>query len=196
LFFGAAFLPLFAVFLWLYPRILPGYQQVVVATANPVLGALAPPFEIAVDVEGGWIASLRMPGGAKQPFYGAAASDRHLLYLNLALLPALLLATPVSLRHRLRLLVLGGLLMFLLHVAAEIGLVRAYVCLDLDPGAFFCAWLREHLQIAGQLFAVLLWAGLTFSYWLPRRPDASIATSPRSDDQLRGAEPTRTSPRV
>ena len=109
-----------------------------------------------------------MPGGGLEPYYGMASRQRIPLYLNLALVPALLLATPLPLRRRLRLLAYAVPLIFVCHVAVEIGLVRVHYCLDVRPAHFLCAWIREHLLIAGQLLAVLQWAALTWS-WEPTK---------------------------
>ena len=165
--FAETFVHLFLVLLWLYPKALPVYQRTTTGAANPVLRAMGPPYEIALDAEGNWIASRVMDDGTREPHYRAAASDRHLLYLNLALLPALLLATPIDLVSRLRLLGWGVVLLFAFHVAMEISLLRVARCLDLDPGNRLCAWVWANLRIAGQSFAVLQWSLLTWRHWLP-----------------------------
>ena len=65
--------------------------------------------------------------------------SEHLVYLNLALLPALVLATPVPWRQRPRML--GFALPSLIAVHALTLMVRASLGLYHSPGSFFCLWL-------------------------------------------------------
>ena len=169
--FAAAFLPIATIAFWLYPHVVPAYERAAIAVANQLLRLQEPRFEIAIDRDGTWIASEVGPGGTREPVYGVSAVDRHLLYLSLPLLPALLLATPVLARRRLTLGVSGLALLFPLHVLVQVGLVRVNLCLDADPGSFLCTWGQANLASAGQVFTVLLWVLLTFPYWIRPRGD-------------------------
>jgi len=162
--FGLQFLPFFAVFLWLYPKVVPGYQWVVVKFANTVLDSLNPSMSIHINEQGGWDFTLAGPAGRG---FDAGIGNLTLAYLNLALLPALLLATPVKWRQRLRMLGWGGLLLFVLHGLAAVVIVRVTLCLHYDRENVFCKSLLVLFATGGQVFGVALWALLTWRYWLP-----------------------------
>lgn len=164
LFFGLHFLPLLVLLLCLYPWIVEPYKRVVVGVANPVLTSLEPPMHIRVNPEGGWDFYLDRPEGKD---FDAGVGDLTLAFLNIALLPALLLATPRSVRERLRILVLGVVLLFGLHVVLAIAIVRITLCLHYDRGSMLCNWLLILFATGGQVFGVVLWALLTWRYWLP-----------------------------
>lgn len=171
--FALHFAILFPLFLWLYGRALPSYQELVVGLANPVLGSLSPGMHLALEPDGGWKASLLSPTGEATPLYGMHPDALDVLYLNLALVPALLLATPLPPAARLRLLAVGLLLLVGFHVLTVTGLVRTWWCLHLDPQRFLCQWIRGGLKVSGQLFGILEWALLTWGTWLPAAPSAA-----------------------
>ena len=164
LLFGVQFLPIFAVFLWLYPEVVPEYQRVVVTCANVVLDNLNPSMSIHINPQGGWEFALSGPAGRA---FKAGIGDLTLAYLNLALLPALLLATPVAWRQRLQMLGWGCLLLFALHVLSAVVIVRVTLCLHYDRENLFCKSLLVLFATGGQVFGVALWALLTWRYWLP-----------------------------
>ena len=166
--FAVHFLLLFPVFAFVYYHALLPYQQLVVGLANPLLAWLSPGIAIELDLKGGWHTFLLGTDGSRAPFYSMRPAALNLIYLNLALLPPLLLATPVPLRTRLRLLAWGVLLLVACHVLAVVGLVRTYHCLQVDPESFLCGWIRGTLKVSGQLFAVMQWALVTWRHWLPQ----------------------------
>ena len=92
----------------------------------------------------------------------------HLILLSLALLPALLLATPAPVGTRFRLLGLALMLMVVIHVLSIIGVMRGVQCLRESPGTFHCLWMLRLVYSSGQLFAAVLWVVLTWRYWIVR----------------------------
>jgi len=175
--FGLQFLILFPICLWLYSFVLPSYQELVVGAANLLLRAFWPVLSVQVLADGGWHTFLLAPGAEATFVYGMRPGALALIYVNLALVPALLGATPVPLAQRLRLLVFGLLLLVVFHVLAVTGLVRTWWCLHQTPDDFLCQGLRGALKTSGQLFGVVQWALLTWSVWLP--PRRRVASTPK-----------------
>jgi hypothetical protein len=172
LLFGVSFIPLFVLFLWLYPNALPTYERVVIAVANPCLGRLSPPLEVEVNAQGDIDAYALMYGGQRQPIFGQSYRPQ-VIYVNLVLLPALLLATPVEIRRRFQWLVLGLSLLFILHVLTMIVLLQSYQCLQRDPSSFPCFTVHGLALTSGQVMAVVAWALLTWSYWFPKATETA-----------------------
>ncbi len=162
----------FPVCLALYPLVLPAYQSLVIGGANLLLPAFAPLLQVELLPDGGWHV-WRSPGGgaagSRDFLYGMRPGALALIYLNLALVPALLAATPVAPARRLRLVALGLALLVAFHVLAVTGLVRTWWCLAQAPEHLGCRSLRGSLKVSGQLFGVVQWALLTWSVWLPGR---------------------------
>jgi hypothetical protein len=182
--FGLHFLILFPLCLWLYPEVLPAYQKLVVGVANLFLQAFSPALHVDVLADGGWQTFLIEAGAEPAFVYGMRPAALDLIYLNLALVPALLGATPVPATRRLSLLGWGLLLLVAFHVVAVIGLVRTWWCLQESPDDFLCHGFRGALKVSGQLFGVVQWALLTWSVWLPGR---RAAPPPRVVSRRRGA---------
>lgn len=107
-------------------------------------------------VERDW---LSLPG----PTYDTP--DLESLFLSLALLPALLLATPVAWLRRLAILVAGMIALWIVHVASVFVLAGSRPC-PYPNWDRLCFWLYGNVALGGQLFAVAIWAALTWSYWL------------------------------
>lgn len=178
LLFGLQFLPLFLLCLWLYSKALPSYQTAVFGVANAVTERMSPPTRIEAVPDAGWWAYRMTPAGDKERVGGWADFVAHLVFLSLALLPALLLATPAPWLDRIRLLGIGLLLLFCVHVVSIIGLVRETQCLVVKPGTFHCLWLLRLVYSSGQVFGAVLWALLTWRYWFPRKapPETPLAS--------------------
>ena len=172
LLFGLHFLILFPVCLWLYPKVLPAYQHLVVGGANLLLRIFSPVLNVQLLADGGWHVFLLGAGAPSEFVYGMRPEALALIYLNLALVPALLAATPVPPRRRLVLLGWGLLLLVAFHVITVTGLVRTRWCLQQSPDAFLCQGTRSAFKVSGQLFGVVQWALLTWSVWLPGREAA------------------------
>lgn len=172
------FIPLFALCLWAYPRVLPGYQKLVLAAVDFGLHRMDPPMRIEVLPDGGWRTFLLEPEGGESMYWSRPGANLTLFYLSLALLPAMLLATPVALLRRLRMLAVGALLLYLLHVVAGIGLVGTIRCLASDPDSTVCKWGKTVCNTYGQFATVVIWGLLTWDVWLPRLETAQQKSEP------------------
>lgn len=165
--FGLVCLLLLPASLWLHAALAADYQAWVVGAANGVLEHLAPLLQIEVDADGGWRIFRQHAHGLRTFHYGMRAEALQLLFVNLALLPPLLLATPGGLATRTRRLAVGLVLLFGLHVLAVTGLAHTWRCAAVGPAYGACALTRAGLKVSGQLFAVVLWVLLTWDAWLP-----------------------------
>lgn len=167
--FAAQCAGLLVAFLALYSRVHEPYESVVVSATSACLGTLDPPMRLARNEAGYWNAFVRDPGGGETFFWGRPPANLHLFFLGIALLPPLLLATPVPWRQRLRLLGIGLALLFLSHVAAAMGLVLAQHHLRMvNAGSVFWDWVKTLTNTAGQLGTFVIWALLTWDVWLGR----------------------------
>jgi hypothetical protein len=160
------FLAFFASFLLLYPALLPMYNGLALSLANVVLARSSPPTYIQVSDDNSWVV-YRLPG--RRPLFTLEGDYLNLIMLNLALLPALLLATPVPFQKRLKLLGWGMILLLGIHALSAITLTHAEICLHYDPDNLGCNVAEGVFGTGGQLFAVALWVLLTWRSWLPRR---------------------------
>lgn len=160
--------PLFVGFLALYPWVIRAYHPAVIGAANLILSRMDPPLRIEIEKSGQWLA-LDIDRGYTRYFWGWQAWVKHLYFLSVALLPALLLATPAPLAQRLRLLAIAIPLQFGVHVLAIAGMMRAQYCIVLDPSDLFCHVELRIFHTSGQLFGAALWALLTWRYWFPHR---------------------------
>lgn len=160
--FALGLIPPFIAGVWLYPRILPGYQRAVLSAANATLAFLSP------------VAAVRaVPGGRWQILAGPAsytlgvANIGLLAFFQLVAVSALLLATPVRVRERLRLFALGVLLMFGLHVVCVAGCAYGMALIS-DPKSAVFRSLPIVLGPFASGLAVAVWAILTWRFWLGR----------------------------
>ena len=165
--FGLGFALLFPLCLWLYAEAAPLYRSGVLRVVNLFLEQREPPARIAEGEDGAWRATTRpwdeLP--VELPLFQVEPGSLHLLFVNLALLPALLLATPVPVGRRLRLLVLGLGLAYVCHVATVLGLV------SVPEGGASGPWralLRRLLETGGASAGFLQWGVLTWRIWLDR----------------------------
>lgn len=165
--FGLGFVPAFLILLLLYLEVLPWYRTVPEGLANSLLGQTSPPSRIEPLPGGGWQAFVEAGTKQQRAFVQWQPFVVHLLFLNLALVPALLLATPVPIPERLRLLAWAIPLLLAVQTLSLIALVRGQLCLVSSPGSFPCLWLLRSVYASGQLSAAALWALLTWRYWLP-----------------------------
>jgi hypothetical protein len=162
--------PLLVVFFALYVGVLHRvYPPTVHAAANLVTERLSPP-SLMVLGPSGWSAYSIKPDGARR--WLKSWEDLDWIYINLVLLPALLLATPTTWPTRLRLLGMGIVLLFLVHVLSVIGLSRGYVCSDRTRGGFVCMCVLRIAYTSGQYSTMVLWIPLTWRHWFrkPERP--------------------------
>jgi hypothetical protein len=168
------FAPLFLASIWLYLLILPYYHPIALGTANVVTERMSPPTRLE-----GNIAKMKsfvftpQNGNRLMRRWGKTAG--HLVFLSLALVPALLLATPAPIRTRFRLLAVGLPLVFLGHVLALIAMTRGIYALRQAPGTFYWLWILRMAYTSGQVVAATVVVLLTWRYWVPRdSPGGSI----------------------
>src|SRR5260221_2291559 len=129
--FALAFLPAFVIAACLYPAILPAYQQGVFATVNTLLASLTPLSEIRAVLAGQWQILVHRAHGGRVVSYTLASENLGLLsFFQLVTLSALLLATPVKARERVRLCALGIGLMYVLHVLCVAGCAYGMALVD------------------------------------------------------------------
>ncbi len=102
--FVAQFVVFFAGFLLVYPLLLLIYNSLALGLANTVLASLPSPMSVAAAPDNSWQV-YRLP--SRRLLFTLEADYLNLIYLNLALLPALLLATPVPYGRRLKPLGVG-----------------------------------------------------------------------------------------
>lgn len=165
--FALRFLPIFLIFLAIYLQVLPWYRAVPEGVANSLMEWMEPQTRIEALPGGGWQA-YRSAGGAEAGLLRWEPFVVHLIFLNLVLLPALLLATPGPIPGRLRLAGWGIALVVLVQALSLVGLVRGHLCLATSPGGFLCLWLLRLVYASGQLSAAALWALLAWRFWVPR----------------------------
>ena len=168
LFFGLQFIPLFVVFVFIYLAVFPFYAPIAVETANAVTQRLSPPTHLKISGNGDWQAFIFNPRVGIKPMRGWGSATSHLILLSLALLPALLLASPGPILTRFKLLGIALPLMFLAHVFSIVGLTRGVQCLSESPGTFLCLWMLRLVYSSGQFLAAVLWVLLTWRQWLSR----------------------------
>jgi hypothetical protein len=172
--FSAQFVVLFAGFLLIYPALLPAYNSIALALANAVLSQLPLPMYVRAAPDNSW-QIYRLP--SQKLYFTLEADYLNLVYLNLALLPALLLATPIPYRQRLKLWGWGMLILVGVHALSVVAIVRSEVCVHYDPDNLGCNVVEGLFGIGGQLFAVAIWGLLTWRYWFPQR-SSYVATKP------------------
>ena len=64
---------------------------------------------------------------------------------------------------------LALVLLGIIHFLTVVGLVRTYLCMELNPGSFVCSWLRMNLAMGSEFFGIAVWALLTWRCWLPAK---------------------------
>ena len=137
------------------------YDRAVIAAADHILHRGSPPFALVAPPDGGWIAQLVLAPDRSEPMYGIDAAKLHLMHVNVAVLPALLLAGPWGTwRRRTTLAAAGTVALFLVHVAITVGLVKSRVALDLDPEDFGAQWAASALVAAGELSGAMIWVAI------------------------------------
>jgi len=158
-------LPLLAVCLGLYAALIQPYESAVVRVANLGLARLSRPFLLEVDPGGALAMYALTSDGARR----LSTPRPHGVFLSLALVPTLLLATPAPLRDRLRWLLVSAPLVFASHVVAVLVLYRAHLVLRDDPGSLPYEVLFGLAVRSGQLVTLALWALFTWRFWLGSR---------------------------
>lgn len=164
--FALGFFPPFVVAACMYQSILPTYQGMVLAVVNAFLGLLSPTAEVHAVLTGRWqILVHRAHVEAAATYTLGSANIGLLTFFQLVVVSALLLATPVRLTERLRLLVCGIGLMFCLHVLCVAGCAYGMAVVGKPASPVF----RSLPIILGPFasgLAVVAWSLLTWRYWL------------------------------
>lgn len=185
-FFASGFIPLLVGAAWLYPSILPPYQRVVLGTVNAVLATLSPVAEVRAVLEGRWQVLVHRVHTGRIATYTLGGTNIGLsTFFQLVVLAALLLATPVSLKERLRLLCRGIGLMFAFHVLCVAGCAYGMALVDDSKSAVF----RSLPIILGPFasgLAAVVWSLLTWRYWLAEPAPAPIRISAGAAVRRRG----------
>jgi hypothetical protein len=167
-------IPLFVLFAVLYPVVQPTYERMVVAATDLLLHHLPTPMKLVINEAGYWNAFKLESGGGESFFWGRPPGNLHLFFMGLALLPALLLATPVRWSRRLGLAAIGLVLLFGAHVLGAAALVHAQYHLKVtDPASLFWDWVKTIANTFGQLASFVLWGLLTWHVWLPGNEEAA-----------------------
>jgi len=166
LLFGLRLLPLFAFFLWLYPKLFPVYSSWVLAGVNAGYRAWSVPLEVHPEQGGGGLtAYVSLPDGGSQLLVTDHTPENVLL--SLMLLPTLVLATPIELRKRMLLLLVGLALMYFMHVLCLGFFFRELLRLRLGQTGPFSNWFLAWILTSGQTGSLVLWALLTGGCWFP-----------------------------
>ncbi len=166
--FAAVFVPLLLALVLVYPWLQPLYRDALRGVADPVAATFSPPLRIEATDEGGWRILRERPDRSRAAVFSIPGKSLRQIHISVVLLPALLLATPVDWRTRLRLLGLGCLALVLAQLVLHLVFVRSWVAFQYsNPGNPLYRLLHVTHSTAGQVFPVMLWALLTWRYWLP-----------------------------
>ena len=164
--FALGLIPPFIVAVALYPRILPVYQRTVLLVANAVLAILSPVAEVRAAPSARWQILVHATSTSRPATYTLGIANIGMLaFFQLVAVSALLLATPVRARERLRLFALGVLLMFGLHVLCVAGCAYGMALIS-DPKSVVFRSLPIVLGPFASGLAVAVWAVLTWRFWL------------------------------
>ena len=168
--FVAQFVGWLALFLLIFPFVLPIYEHAVLGPVNGLSKTMDPPTEYLHRGGGALAVEVVHPSGRRFPF-----SDKdftpYSIFLSLPLFPALMLATPLAWRSRLKRLGIGMIAIYIIHIVALIWMVRGQICnqvatADGRETPFLCTWMYGLSLTSGQLGAILVWAAATWSFWL------------------------------
>ena len=164
--FGVRFLPLFAVCLWVYPKILQTYEGLVIGAANSCLAVVSPRIELASNPQGFVTSRVVRAGGVRQPLPDLSGYRPLDVFAQLPLVLALLLATPMKPRQLLAKSVAGVALVFAMHVAAVAVLFSAWSRAQSVPHSPVIDWMGVVAMTSGQIGAFAVWGLLTWGFWL------------------------------
>lgn len=176
------------ILLVLYPRLLGGYQDVVLGASNTLLRGLPGAVKVGSDNDLQWTVTVQ--GTTARPGFGFKLGTGRLtwlVFLNLVTLPVLLVATPASPSVRLRLLVIGFAMLFIVHVVMVSACVLSMSWLCLGAPGELCRKMPGVLSPGGQGAAAALWALLAWRHWFP----SGLGTSHRVAVALRGSASPR-----
>ena len=176
LWFGLRFVPLFAISLWCYPKVLHTYEGLVLGGANRCLSAMSPRIVVAHDPQGFVTSRVVRPGGRDEPLPDLPGYRPLNVFAQLPLVLALLLATPMRLGHLVAKGLAGLALIFAIHVAAVTALFSAWFHAQSVPHSSVYDWMGVVATTSGQVGAFAVWGLLTWGFWLSlARPPAGRA---------------------
>ncbi len=162
--FGLQVLLFFALFLALYMKALPSYERLVVTAVNAGYGTMAVPLEIRTAPRGDDLSAYVLAPGL-EPQWLVTHHTPEGVFLSLILLPSLLMATPVGIRERLKLLLLGSALLYVVHVVSVGVLFRELFLFSRHQLGPFSSWLYAASLTSGQVGAVVVWALVAGGTW-------------------------------
>jgi len=166
--FTLLFIPLFAGCVLIYPFAMKAYAPATLSVANEIMEHMDPPSKMRLNRAGGW-RGIVVEHGYPMKFADWWPWQMHLHYLSLALVPALILATPAPWSARFKLLAIALSVLFVVHSLTIVGICRSHYCAMLDPYNFACRWMRRVVNTSGQLFGAGLWVVLTWRYWVGKK---------------------------
>jgi hypothetical protein len=173
--FGLTFLPALLLSALLYPVVRPAYAGLARSATNLLLAFVGQPLQIDADADGNWRV-WRLEGGSSSEVFGIPPESLTHIYLGLVLLPALLIATPVTWPVRLRLLARGLLLLLAVQVLSHATFVCAWAHYKgTNPSSVVSGWIMLVHSTGGQIFPAALWGFLTWRHWFPADQDAEAA---------------------
>jgi len=160
----------------IYPFLLPGYTWTVLAGARCLLGWIPPAMSLEVLPDGAWQMTVGRWGARPgwQFVLDSHAFGQRVAFLGLAILPALVLATPVRLAIRCRLLLLALLCLLtgqVLSVAAML-YIFGTCCYAREQGRT-CGLIASSLSYSSHVLTFGVWALITWRYWFADLPRSS-----------------------
>ena len=137
-----------------YVLVLPYYERVLTFLANVLLKSVSPRLTVAVNHDAQLVVSTTSA-------LGVGVLDRydpHVVFLNLVILPALVLASPVGLARRIKVIAATMPVLLFVDVMMFFGMVQTRTLLAGDPYNGIYAWMWGTVMAGGQVTAVLAWA--------------------------------------
>lgn len=158
------------------------YKRLLVAATNDIVGGFEPPVEVRL-LPGGDVRYVeRLPGGARSQTVYFEAGGLGFVGVQTLLLPALVLATPLAWRSRLRLTVLAIAALLLLQVVVAVCWAVFGGGIADRPEALSSEWTFRTLSLLGPLGALAIWGALCGGEMLAR---LSPPPAPHRNDPCR-----------
>lgn len=155
-------------FLLLYSFLLPGYRAMVLGASGALLRTISPAMRLELQADGTWLVSVPAFRGRTAWAFLLDSQEfgQEVAFLGLAILPALVLATPVSLARRFRLLLVALGTLFAVNVmsVAILVLVISVRCYGREADRT-CSLIAGSLSTWSHVTTFGLWGLLTWRYW-------------------------------
>ena len=167
-------LSLLLVFLFLYPYLLPGYRSAVLGVSKVSLGFFHPPIRLDVQLDLSW--RVVVPATQDRSGWTFVMDDEEfgheVTFMGLAILPALVLATPVGFGRRIRLLVVALFCLFIANVLSVVTVIAivATQCHGRETERT-CGLIAGSLSSWSHITTFGLWALLTWRSWFGEPAD-------------------------